>query len=240
MTAAMTAQAAMLPGFAKLPYPRPLPPLPYEKRPIEPGTLVQINQPTPKGWPSGTVKQITRRGRVLVDQHGKGSHWHDLGDLVRVSRPDELIDDWYAARPPVIVIPCGREKRKEPAMAGDLYIGSQHRLAREAAEALCAGAGPGARILILSALHGLVDLDRVLEPYDVTLGDVGAVTAYDVKWQLMRMGARRVIALTPKGYTALLNQGRVRLDDRLAGTGGIGEQRAVLAAIKRGTLPACQ
>lgn len=234
MSIAMRAEP--LPIFQRKPHPRPLPRLPREQRPTREGDYV--NTPatiSATTLPSGIVVKI-RKGRALVDHHGRGRHWYDLADVRRGATPNEVIEDHIASRPPVIVIPCGRRKRDEPSRAGDLYLGSQHRLAREAADVLAADTG--GRVVILSALHGLVDLDRVLDPYDVTIGDERAVTAEDVKWQLVRMGATRVIALTPNGYTDLLRSPWVRLDDRLAGCRGIGDQRAVLARIKRGSVAA--
>ncbi|MGV9310475.1 MULTISPECIES: hypothetical protein [unclassified Nonomuraea] len=43
--------------------------------------------------------------------------------------------------------------------AGELYTGSYHRAARRAADALT---HDGGRVLNLSALHGLVELDQML------------------------------------------------------------------------------
>src|SRR5690349_4767772 len=84
----------------------------------------------------------------------------------RVSRrvdPSALLD--------LVVVPCGGKKLNHSAPAGELYIGSYHRACRRAAEAL-----RPARILILSALHGLVELDQVLAPYDLRMGQPGSVT----------------------------------------------------------------
>lgn len=63
---------------------------------------------------------------------------------------------------PHILIPCGNAKLAHAAPARDLYTGSLFRLARRFAEAR----GPW---WILSAKHGLVHPDTVLEPYNVTL-----------------------------------------------------------------------
>lgn len=63
----------------------------------------------------------------------------------------------------MIVIGCGKAKLSSPAPAWRLYTGSLFVAARRYAEA------SGQRWAILSAKHGLVEPDRVLEPYDVRL-----------------------------------------------------------------------
>jgi len=226
----MTA-AAMLPTFQRPRGPRPLPDLDLPAPTIEVDDRVTVlSKRSVKGWTGGVVVKL-RPGAALVDEtNGQGRHWHDLDDLARNHRPGELIEDYYAERPPTIVIPCGRAKLDEPAAAGDLYTGSQHRLARQAADRIAADTG--GRVVILSALHGLVDLDRVLEPYDVTIGDEGAIRPDWVRWQLVDMGARTVIALTPNGYTDLLRSAGRGLVEPLAGSVGIGEQRGRLARLR--------
>jgi hypothetical protein len=116
-----------------------------------------------------------------------------------------------------VVVPCSGAKLAHAAPAGELYTGQLHRLARRAADAL------GGRVLILSALHGLLQLDELVEPYDVQVGDD------------RQLGVRRVIALTPQRYTALLADalGAELVDARLASASGIGVMRARLAAICR-------
>ena len=56
--------------------------------------------------------------------------------------------------------------------AGKLYIGQYHRSLRDAADALT----DRSVVRIMSALHGIVDLDRPLAPDDVTIGDERAIT----------------------------------------------------------------
>lgn len=222
--------------------PRPTEDRPIPTRPLQLGDHAHpISLMSPKGWPSGEVV-------ALYGPDGKGNgpratlrmfrtddrRTFALDDLRRHAKAHEIVEDFYAEKYPVVVIPCGGKKLTEPAPAGDLYIGSQHRLARQAADTLARNLG--ARVLILSAKHGLLDLETVVEPYDMTIDHPNAVTAQDVAHQLIGMDARTIIALTPKGYTNLL-RGRVgtRIEDRLAGTSGIFEQRTILSTIKNGT-----
>ena len=69
---------------------------------------------------------------------------------------------------PLVMVPCGSRKTQLPqAPAGQLYIGSYHLACRRAAAVLTT---PD-RILILSAMHGLLPLDRVIAPYELRMGD---------------------------------------------------------------------
>lgn len=222
--------------------PRPTAHRPVPDRPVAPGDLVSV--PSEQTARNGVVGGIVT-GLYGPDGKGNGPrvaftlHGKDRGrvvplDLViRHAKPDELIEDFFAAKAPIVVIPCGAQKLDSPAPAGMMYVGQQHRLARQAADTLARNLD--ARVLILSAKYGLLDLDTVIEPYDMTIGHPDAVTSLDVARQLIGMDARTIIALTPRDYTALL-RGRVgtRVEERLAGTSSIFEQRSILAKVKDG------
>lgn len=62
------------------------------------------------------------------------------------------------------LVGCASTKLRRPAPARDLYTSPLFKKASAHAEAACA------RWFILSAKHGLVLPDEVLEPYDVKLG----------------------------------------------------------------------
>lgn len=66
------------------------------------------------------------------------------------------------------LVGCVKSKLAFPAPAGELYVSPLFRGRRAAVERSCD------RWFILSAAHGLVDPDRVLEPYDVTLTTRGS------------------------------------------------------------------
>jgi len=139
----------------------------------------------------------------------------------------------------LVVVPCGRAKLTRPAPAGELYVGGQHLLARQAADRLLVEL-QGVELMILSALHGLVALDRMLAPYDVTIVDDDAIGTFDLAAQLQDVD--HIVALTPNGYTRLLLDAaavgrlglpRTRVVPVLAGCRGIGDQRGRLAGIRR-------
>lgn len=69
----------------------------------------------------------------------------------------------------IVLISCVSKKLPHQAKAEDLYISSLFKLNLQYACSL----NPD-RIFILSARYGLIDLDREIEPYDVTLNEMSA------------------------------------------------------------------
>jgi hypothetical protein len=67
------------------------------------------------------------------------------------------------------LVACARTKADHPTAARDLYVSPLFRAARAYAERRY-GAD---HWLILSARHGLVDPDTILEPYDLSLYQLG-------------------------------------------------------------------
>ena len=65
------------------------------------------------------------------------------------------------------LVGCVKEKRSTPAVAKDLYTSPLFIGRRRAVERSCD------QWFVLSALHGLVDPDQLVEPYDVTLNSMG-------------------------------------------------------------------
>lgn len=146
------------------------------------------------------------------------------------AEPVQLALDLDDASPDVVVIPCGGAKLDHAAPAGQLYTGSYHRACRAAADALGAR-----RVLILSALHGLVELDAVLAPYELRMGQPGSVTAAQLAEQAERLGvagARSVVALAGQTYTEPLRAVWPTLVEPLAGSRGIGDQLGRMARIR--------
>lgn len=65
----------------------------------------------------------------------------------------------------ILLVGCGKSKLPHPAAARDLYTGNLFRSARGYAEA------SGRPWLILSALHGVVEPEHEIDPYDLTMAD---------------------------------------------------------------------
>ncbi|MFD3815221.1 DUF6884 domain-containing protein [Streptomyces rubiginosohelvolus] len=170
--------------------------------------------PYPQPWHAGLIE---RGGTV-----GGPLHLTAAGRTYARVRGNIAVD-----RRKVVIISCGSEKR--PALegqrdtwpAGELYTGAYHRSLRLAADALT---HPDL-ILIASALHGLVPLDRPLGPYDVTLGDEKAINAGKMSGHTRGHGLfdAEVIFLGGKDYADLIRPSVPHLLTPL--TGGMGEHR---------------
>lgn len=134
----------------------------------------------------------------------------------------------------IVVIACGAAKLDTTAPAGKLYT-SEHfalmlRAARRVAEQ------QSGRVLILSALHGLVELDTELAPYDVKMGDAGSIASVDLAHQLAAIAPSTITTLLPRAYRAVLDEaarlaGAPDLIDLFAEAPGIGYQRGVAARL---------
>lgn len=135
------------------------------------------------------------------------------------------------------VIPCGAAKADHRTAARDLYTGSMFRHTLAAAVATADADeqdGCSARVLILSALHGLVELDTELDPYNVKMGDAGCITPEALAAQAVELGigwGHEVYAMLPKAYLAALDAALRPMDvnvlDVYEAAPGIGYQRGV-------------
>lgn len=136
----------------------------------------------------------------------------------------------------IVVIGCGASKQDHAAPARELYTGAYFRSCLAAATA----AAPLERVFILSARYGLVPLGRVIEPYDLTIGEPGAITVDQLKDQAEALGitGQPVTALCSARYAGLVGAIWEDVTTPLAGL-GIGYQRAVLGAMRdaRSLLP---
>jgi hypothetical protein len=153
------------------------------------------------------------------------------------------------AGPAVVVVPCSGSKLWHAAPAGELYTGSFHKLARRAGDAIVEQ--HGGVVVVLSALHGLLGLDELVQPYDLSIGQPGAVQAPTVALQLYRLlrqvGGDQlpgVVCLLPRAYRAVLAaavdelpaDARPVLYEPLRGASGVGYQRQRLAQLRTGEL----
>ncbi len=193
------------------------------------GRALQLALYFPAGWRGGFISdprpfRAAPRDACLDVTLG----WIRTGEL----------DPPNPRRTPAVVIPCCANKTAGAAPAEKLYDSDHFRFTLRAAQARAEVIG--ARVWVLSARHGLVPLDRVIEPYDVTFGDPDAVTTDWVHGQLCVFGISHVEALLPRRYLSVLSAaveklhrgGSVmRFSDLYAGAAGIGYQRGVLARL---------
>lgn len=153
---------------------------------------------------------------------------------------------WLATEPnhdplpsTLVLIPCAARKLARGAPAGELYDSAHFRLTLRAAQARARIVD--ARVMIVSAKYGLVRLERVIQPYDVTFGQPGAVDVALLATQLSVQHVDTVEALLPSRYLAVLRQaleiieqrgtGCIELVNLYHGAAGIGYQRAVLSSL---------
>lgn len=133
-----------------------------------------------------------------------------------------------------VIIPCGGVKLSHPAHAYELYIGSMFQDTLRTALTMT----DRNNIFILSAKYGLVQLDTVLEPYDLKMGQPGSVSADQVQRDLRKLidfsTAYTLDALLPKAYLKVLEEATSDwVNSHYEGCRGIGDQKARLAQIRK-------
>ncbi|MFJ1742464.1 DUF6884 domain-containing protein [Streptomyces microflavus] len=131
----------------------------------------------------------------------------------------------------IVVVGCGKSKQDRRVPAGAMYVGSFHGSCRETAKALLLDGG---RQYILSAGHGLLDLSTEIDPYDITVGDPGSVSAELVQAQVRERGieSAEVTVLAGGKYVRLARPSWPGLQAPLAAAVGIGEMRQRLSQIR--------
>jgi hypothetical protein len=134
-----------------------------------------------------------------------------------------------AAAAGFVVISCGAAKLGHAAAAAELYTGQYFRACHMTAAELAPD-----RWLILSAKYGLLWPWQQIAPYDLTIGEPGAITAREVTIQAARLGmlGQHVTALCSARYADVLGEVFPNVWRPLAGL-GIGRQRAMLAELRR-------
>jgi hypothetical protein len=134
-----------------------------------------------------------------------------------------------AAAAGFVVIGCGAAKLSGSAPAAELYTGQYFRACKMTAAALAPD-----RWLILSAKYGLLWPWQEIGPYDLTIGQPGAIGAREVSIQAARLGmiGQHVTALCGAAYADVLGAVFPNVWRPLAGL-GIGRQRAMLAELRR-------
>lgn len=131
------------------------------------------------------------------------------------------------------VVPCSARKLDRPPPAGGLEL---------LAGLALAGAGRVERVLVLSAKHGLLELEETLEPYSLRMGEPGSVTAGQLAQELdelRRGGHLELVPLLPRDYARELERAAVKLwpfvglaPNPLAGSRGLLEQRRRLRELR--------
>lgn len=123
----------------------------------------------------------------------------------------------------LVIIPCGNKKALEPKPAINLYEGSYFKACARYALSIA----PLENIRILSAKHGLLKPDQIIEPYNLRLGQENAVSVEKIREQAQEQGIldeQEVIIAAGSAYAraalAVWPHGRWILDK----VGGMGYQ----------------
>lgn len=161
-----------------------------------------------------------------------------------IFRDESVLDEPFPKPPasPIYLISCVSQKLDRPAPAKELYCSDWFKKARAYVEAL------GGRWMIISALHGLVTPETVIEPYSRFLGDltkrereVWACVVVEALAKHVRFDSD-VIFLAGATYREaitdcwLFKSLHLRARAPMASL-GIGEQKAWLARETRALLP---
>jgi hypothetical protein len=144
----------------------------------------------------------------------------------------------------LFVIPCGAEKATQAAPARELYRGSAFQLQLVAAEAEAEATrrdlGVEARVLILSALHGLIGPDEIVAPYDVRMDSGDSIPAAALAASAILQGITEgdeIYSMLPAAYRARLAQATeligVGVQNVYEAAPGIGFQRGVCSSLIR-------
>lgn len=102
-------------------------------------------------------------GRAMEASLNKLADQPDLFEAPKFHTLSELVDS--RGKPALILIGCSRSKLRRAAIARSMYTSERFRTALAISDSL------GARFFILSAKHGLLDPNEVIEPYDVDLNE---------------------------------------------------------------------
>lgn len=131
------------------------------------------------------------------------------------------------------LVGCASQKLKRPAPARELYVSQLFKKASAYAEATCD------RWYVLSAKHGLVHPDTVLEPYDIRLGTNHRSTPPIHQWgarvkdqldaELAGLENVTLIALAGEQYRIAVHNSRWPVEIPMKGL-GIGKQLGWLTA----------
>jgi len=192
--------------------------------------------PPSSGWLGRhcSSPEVRASGLWNVKETGRAYDPAFLGEFERLAEATPSLGD--PKRRVVALVSCVKSKLDRPAPARDLYTSPLFRLSRSHAERHADA------WFVLSALHGLVPPNRVIEPYEVTLNTMKAperrVWAAKVHRQMRDAGLLETgvsfLWLAGQRYRGYLSERLAAFpqEDPLRGL-GIGKR---LAALSRGAL----
>jgi hypothetical protein len=103
----------------------------------------------------------------------------------------------------IYLVACGKEKVQHSIKARGMYTGSYFKACLKYAESQ---SNDG--IFILSAKYGLVELEEIIQPYDLVIGDDGSVNTDYIKSQATEKGIlyENIIVLGGKKYVKFIQK----------------------------------
>lgn len=103
----------------------------------------------------------------------------------------------------IYIIACGKEKSHHPIKARQMYTGSYFKSCLKYAESQSSD-----NIYILSAKYGLIELDEIIEPYDMLITDNDAVSVNYVRYQAINDNLLRkdITMLGGKKYVSFVSK----------------------------------
>ncbi|AER47240.1 hypothetical protein SEA_WEST99_8 [Mycobacterium phage West99] len=148
----------------------------------------------------------------------------------------------------LVVIPCASAKREGVHAAAELYTSANFANTLRNAQAIAADMD-NAKVMILSAKYGLVDLDQELASYDTKMGDAHCITVEGLAAQLAEIAPEAIDMYLPGAYrrtlaaaVELLNDDEdnewISMNDVYEAAPGIGYQRGVVGQLGREALAA--
>lgn len=204
----------------------------------------------PGSWSGGNVGNPVRStGQVNVT----GSGYRDGVFTRGLDNPDIygiVIPMTTAHADHIVIIPCAAAKVDHTAPARDLYDSANFRSTLRAATItaadIAAEFGVTTKVMILSAEHGLLDLDTEVAPYDTKMGNAGCIGTDALVDQLVALAPSAITSMLPGSYyrpvwaaVSFINEEGsdedpwIDLMDTYEAAPGIGYQRGVASALVR-------
>lgn len=152
-----------------------------------------------------------------------------------------------AATHTLVIVPCAAAKAEVATTARELYVSPNFahiiKGAQAEAEATERELGTPARVMILSAKHGLLELDQVVEPYDVKMNQKAVrIATSEIVAQLLDLDATSIVSMLPGTYADVLRAAVDEANELATDTDmmdayeyspGIGYQRGTASALVR-------
>ena len=123
----------------------------------------------------------------------------------------------------IFIISCGKAKEKKKTMAYLLFNGGFFK--KQLALVKSMGAKKD-NTFILSAKYGLVKCEKIIEPYELKMGNKGCVTLEFVRNQVKEFGLEgaEIVSTAGSAYRVILKEIFDKHSFPLEGVGGMGMQ----------------